>query len=263
MKKYSILFLLSLIFVLASCDNENVGAIYDDGGVTKYAFASAKHNVEMVVEQAGVIAVPVYRTTTKGASNVSVSLDASATVASVFRLDNSNVTFKDGEGVAYVNLLYPDIETVSPTASFTFKLAIADSAIVSPTFINEVEIKAGRKLTYEAFGVGVFDSKFFKEAWDQPILKAKEGEVYKLPGLYFNNYDIVFAINPDNTVSFEKQPTGYVHSLGMVSFHPRTKEVGGEPILSTKEGKVVTLNARFSIPDDRAFGIFSEVLTLP
>lgn len=74
---------------------------------------------------------------------------------------------------------------------------------------------------------------------------------------------IVFAINQDNTVSFEKQPTGYIHSLGMVSFHPKTKEVGGDPIISTKEGNVITFNARFSIPDDRAFGVFAEVLTLP
>lgn len=261
MKKNSILFLLSLVFVLASCDNENVGALYDDGGVTKYAFASAKHNVDMVVEQAGVIAVPVYRTTTKGASSVSVSMTASEAVAAVFSIDNTSVTFKDGEAVAYVNVLYPDIETVSPTTSFTFKITIADEAVVSPAKIKEVEVKTGRKLTYEAFGVGVFESEFFEEAWEQPILKAKEGEVYKLPGLYAANYDFVFAINADNTITVGKQETGYKSATyGMVSFDPNTS--AGVVIGSTKDGKEITFKGRFTVAAG-SFGTFAEVLTLP
>ncbi len=261
MKKNSILFLLSLMFVLASCDNENVGAIYDDGGVTKYAFASAKHNVDLVVEQAGNVAVPIYRTTTKGASTVDVVFTANEAVAALFSLDNPKISFKDGEAVAYANVIYPDIETLSPTSVFSFKVTIADSAIVSPTFINEVEIKAGRKLTYEPFGVGSFNSEFFEEVWDQPILKAKEGDVYKLSGLYAANYDFIFSINADNTVSVGKQETGYKSATyGMVSFDPNTST--GAVIGSTKEGKVITLKGRFTVSAG-SFGTFTEVLTLP
>lgn len=261
MKKNSILFLLSLIFVLASCDNENVGALYDDGGVTKYAFSSAKHNVDLVVEQAGIVAVPVYRTTTKGASTVDVVFTANEAVAALFSLDNSTISFKDGESVAYANVIYPDIETLSPTSVFSFKIAIVDSAIVSPTFINEVEVKAGRKLTYESFGVGNFESEIFEQAWEQPILKAKEGEVYKLSGLYAANYDFIFAINADNTVTFGKQETGSVDSTyGMMSFDPNTS--AGVVIGSSKEGNVITLKGRLTVAAG-SFGTFTEVLTLP
>ena len=61
----------------------------------------------------------------------------------------------------------------------------------------------------------------FRPAWEQPILKAKEGNIYKLPDCITEGYPMVFTLSEDGQtlVNWDLQATGYKHATyGMVYF---------------------------------------------
>jgi hypothetical protein len=255
-------FLLGVFF--SSCDQENITTIYDDGGVSKAAFPSKVMTVSMAPEDQNTIKVPIYRTNTTGTEpQIELTFATTTTNANgVFTMPNKTVTFAEGSAVAYAEIKYPSINSLSPTANYVMTVTIGDSTKLSPTLQNKITITAARKLTFENIGTGKFTSTFFEETWDQPVQKAVEGEVYKLMDCYVTGYHIIFSVNDDNSVSFGAQQTGYVHSsYGMITFTP-FQSTGAVIPGSAKNGKTVTLAGRFTVSAG-SFGIFTETMVLP
>lgn len=269
MKKHNRIFILALFFgamLLVACNQDNIGALYSDGGNPKVAFSSTVLLKSMTPQDNNEIKVAVYRTSNKGTSpQITLKLVPSGIAVGQFTLKTPTLSFADGSNTAYAVIGYTDINALKATAKYTMTLQITDTVDWSPSAMSSIAITAQRQLTFQPFGTGTFTSSFFGDTWSQPILKAVEGEVYKLPALYPKDdnmnpavgYDFIFAVNPDNSISFDPQPTGYVYgSYGMVTINQSTT------IASFISGKTVTLGAKFTVAAG-SFGNFTEILTLP
>lgn len=255
MCKYLILFSVFLINI--ACSSDNIGVLYENDTI-KYSFSNNQHNIDLVVEQAGVLEIPIYRTSSKGRSTVAVNLIASSDISTLFRLDNEIVVFEDGSSVAYALVFYPSVETLDPINVYRFNLIIS-SKVVSASNINDLYIRARRKLEY--VGEGVFKSAIFEQERKQPIYKLKASNTYVLTNLYVNEYDFIFELSADNTVIFLEQATGFDDKpYGMLYFSPYNN--AGELHQSNVDGKKIKFNGTF-FNDEVTYGDYSETLVLP
>ncbi len=269
MKTYSRIFILFLFLgalLIVGCNQDNIGALYSDGGKPQVAFSSTVLLKSMTPADNNEIQVAVYRTSNKGTTpQVKLNFVPSGISIGKFTLKTPTLSFVDGSNVAYAVIGYTDINALKATAKYAMTLQIIDTTDWSPSNMNVIAITAQRQLTFEPFGTGTFTSTFFGGTWNQPILKAQEGDVYRLPALYPKDdymnpavgYDFTFAVNPDNTISFDPQQTGYVDATyGMITINQSTT------IASTLSGKTVTLGGKFTVALG-SFGNFKETLLLP
>ena len=101
----------------------------------------------------------------------------------------------------------------------------------------------------------------YTHLWEQPILKAKEGNIYKLPDCITEGYPMVFTLSEDGQtlVNWDLQATGYKHATyGMVYFTPTDMQRQGNKLLFAMRGAVAV---------EGGYGIlysgFTETLELP
>ena len=106
-----------------------------------------------------------------------------------------------------------------------------------------------------------YTSELFGQAWEQPILKAKEGNIYKLPDCITEGYPMVFTLSEDGQtlVNWDLQATGYKDATyGMVYFTPTDMQRQGNKLLFAMRGAVAV---------EGGYGIlysgFTETLELP
>ena len=242
-KKYAAILLCLAAFT--SCDTDAEGTKYGVNGV-EAAFASTQMNVEVSAEDNGIIRVPVYRGNTDAEASVGISMDEATVEEGVFTLKSSNIAFAKGEAVGYAELAFGSID---------------DKDALSPSKSGEITVTAQRKLTWEDYGTGIYTSELFGQAWEQPILKAKEGNIYKLPDCITEGYPMVFTLSEDGQtlVNWDLQATGYKHATyGMVYFTPTDMQRQGNKLLFAMRGAVAV---------EGGYGIlysgFTETLELP
>ena len=212
--------LIVCVSVFTSCDTDAEGALYNSENKVDVAFASTQLNVDMVTSDNGKIKVAVYRGNSSTAVSVPVTLDAKTLEGGIFVLENSKVEFKAGENIAYAVLNYGNFDKISPTSQYSIILSIADSTQLSPSEINKITIKTQRKLTWKSIGSSHYYSSLFGD-WDQPIEKADEGNIYRLPDCITKDYPLIFALTDDgqDLASYAIQPTGYKNATyGMVYY---------------------------------------------
>ena len=216
MKKHIFkLFALAVISLsfFSSCNTDAEKPMYD-ATKTEYAFASTLQSVEMLPEDGNKIIVPIYRNTTVGASSVNVEMSAS--VEGVFTLTNATATFEDGKASTDLVITYADINELAAGTTYKLTLSFAEEN-ASPSKVNSITVSAQRKLTWKQIGVGVYTCEFWEEAWEQPIEKAEEANVYRLPDVYYSGYPLIFSVDDAGNVSMGAQESGYVHSTyGMI-----------------------------------------------
>lgn len=251
MKK--ILFFTSIIGILlfaTACEHETV-TYKGDGGV-EASFPSTILKLSMVAEDNNQFTVELWRGNISGVASVPVTITGDI---DVFTPEKNQFDFSDGQAVAYLKFSYPSLSDFGgETYKINIELTNPEDASLGGS--SSIEVSAQRKLTYVSIGTGSFSSEFFEQSWAQEVLKAQEANFYKLPGLYYNGYDIVFAVK-DGAISFATQPMGYVHSsYGMVSWDPR--------YLShcTIDGNEYTFVVAFVVSAG-SFGGFFEVLQMP
>ena len=242
-KKYAAILLCLAAFT--SCDTDAEGTKYGVNGV-EVAFASTQMNVEVGAEDNGIIRVPVYRGNTDAEASVGISMDEATVEEGVFTLKSSNIAFAKGEAVGYAELVFGSIDDLSATGKYEIVLTIDDKDALSPSKSGEITVTAQRKLTWEDYGTGIYTSELFGQAWEQPILKAKEGNIYKLP-------------DGQTLVNWDLQATGYKHATyGMVYFTPTDMQRQGNKLLFAMRGAVAV---------EGGYGIlysgFTETLELP
>lgn len=248
------------LVAFTSCDTDAEGTNYGISGV-EAAFASTQMNVEVSAEDNGIIKVPVYRGNTSVEASVSISMDKATIDEGLFTLNNSNVAFAKGEAVSYAELNFGSVDKMSATGKYEIILTITDESILSPSQCGKITITAQRRLTWEDYGTGVYSSELFGQEWEQPILKAKEGNIYKLPDCITEGYPLVFTLSDDgqSLVNWEMQPTGYKHATyGMVYFTPTGMQRQGNALMFAMRGAVAV---------EGGYGIlysgFTETLELP
>lgn len=241
---------LALLFITISCENEQT--IYSLTDKAEASFPSTILNLEMVAEDGNKIVVEMWRGNTKGAASVPVTITNNT--GGVFTPEKQQFDFADGESVAYLTFSYPSIANFGGE-KYQIILEIVDD-VASPSAVKKMTVSAQRRLTYKSLGIGTFSSEFFEEEWPQEVLKAEEGDFYRLPNCYANGTTMEFSIQ-DGKINFAKQATGYVHSsYGMVSWDPRYLDY------CEIDGKTFTLVPAFVVSAGN-FGGYYEILELP
>lgn len=227
MKKHIFkLFALAVISLsfFSSCNTDAEKPMYD---VTKteYAFASTLQSVEMLPTDGNKIIVPIYRNTTVGTSSVNVEMSAS--VEGLFTLANATATFEDGKAATDIVINYDDINALAAGTTYRLTLSFAEEN-ASPSNVNSITVSAQRKLTFKQVGVGIFTTEFFEASWEQPIEKAEEANVYRLPDCYVSGYPIVFSMDEAGNITMSDQETGSVDSTyGMINIRLVQAQVEG------------------------------------
>ena len=259
MKKHIFkLFALAVISLsfFSSCNTDAEKPMYD-ATKTEYAFASTLQSVEMLPEDGNKIIVPIYRNTTVGTSSVNVEMSAS--VDGVFTLTNATVTFEDGKASTDIVITYADINELAAGTTYKLTLSFAEEN-ASPSKVNSIKVSAQRKLTWKQIGTGVFSSEFFADedgtlaTWEQPIEKAEEANVYRLPDVYFTGYPLIFSVDDAGNISMSDQESGYVYgSYGMIMIAFEQAKI---------EGNTYMFALDFYLPGIYDFGTYIETFEM-
>ncbi len=221
MKKHIFNLLASAILGLglfSACDKDAEGEIYTGTG---FSFASTAMSAEVTAEDNGVVQVPVYRSTTEGEATVQLTIDDAAVDEGILSLTNPTVTFAAGEGVAYAELSFGSLDRLSGANRYQATLTITDASQVSVSGEATITVSVQRQLTWVNIGTGVYTSTCFEQSWPQPVEKAQEGNVYRLPDCIVEGYPMVFTLSDDgqSLVSWDIQATGYDQTnYGMLYF---------------------------------------------
>ncbi len=254
MKKiFLVIIILTVAFV--SCDQDNMGTIYEPES-TYVAFRSSvvPENI-LSAENNFSVSVQVVRSSAMASTTAEVTLEMNDDIEGVFALESNTVTFEEGEEIAYAKIV-PVVEPalIDPTKVYTFKLVLTGDN-VSELFGTTTYV-AFFDIEYVEAGTGDFVSESFENQWSVDILKAELSEnvsIYKAKGLYEDGYDIIIVVNGDN-VTIADQPAWYYD------------DEYGEVYVSgtgTVTGNELTLSITHYIPDVYEWEPATEILTLP
>lgn len=248
--------------VFTSCDTDAVGTLYEGTNESSsLSFPSNQLIFEVVAEDNGIVKVPIYRGNTQGIDSAKVSIDEATIANGIFSLVSEIVRFNDGQATSYAELTFGSIDKLGATDKYNVIMTIADSASISVTGVQEVSLTVQRKLTWESIGNGAYHSQLFGESWNQPVEKAKEGNIYRLPDCITTGYPLVFALSEDGQelIGWDPQPMGYVHSTyGMVYYYPASMTREGNTLSFDMLGLVVYNGSLATL-----YSGFIETLVLP
>lgn len=251
--------IISTIFVLAvvlvSCDQDNIGTVYEpEKSYVAFSSPVVAENA-LSTDNNFSVSVQIVRSDLNETTTAEVELEMNDDIEGVFALQSGTVTFNAGEGIAYakiVPLVAP--AEIDPTKSFKFELSLTGDNVSD--LYSTTTYTANVKLDYANAGTGNFVSQFFEDEWSVELLKADLGNnvtLYKAKNLYGEGYDIVIVVNGSN-VTVSAQPAWYYDDeYGEVY-------VTGEGTIS---GKEITLSLTHFIPDVYEWDAATEVLTLP
>ena len=255
---YLILFLL--VLALVSCDQENMGTIYEPGS-SYVAFSSSivPENL-LTAENNYSVSVQIVRSDASAAS-ATVELEMNDDIQDIFNLESTTITFQDGENVAYakiVPLVNPSLIDVSKTYEFNLTL-VGDNA---SEFYNETTYRAFFLLTFKPYTTGTFSSEFFGADWPVEIEKAEEADVFRIIDCYVEGYDITFSVDSENNVRYSTQEIGYVDpDYGMVSLAMPDSEGSYYYSEPYKEGNSYYLLGRMLV-EAGSYGHWYEFVTM-
>ncbi len=248
------IFLILIVFALAfvSCDQENMGTIYEpENSYVAFSSAVVPENI-LSAENNFSVGVQIVRSDLTTATTANVELEMNGDIDGVFALESNSITFADGEGVAYVNIVpLVDAGQIDPTKAYTFKLTLTGDNVSE--FYGQTTYKASFK--YTPIGSGTFTSEFYEDEWTVAVEKLEVGNIvlYKARGLYESGFDITIVVDGGN-VTVDGQPAWYYDDeYGNVY-------VSGSGTIS---GKTLTMSLTHYIPDVFAWDPATEVLILP
>lgn len=250
---FSILLILAIAFV--SCDQDNMGTVYEPEN-TYVAFRTSivPENI-LSAENNFSVSIQVVRSDASTPTTAEVTLEMNDDIDGVFALESNTITFADGEEIAYARIV-PVVEPalIDPTKMYSFKLTLTGDNVSE--FFNSTTYTAFFDIEYVAAGTGNFVSEFFEDQWSVELLKAELGEgvmLYKATGLYEGGYDIIIVMNGNNVTVADQAAWYYDDEYGEVF-------VTGS---GTANGNELTLSLTHFIPDVYAWDPATEILTLP
>ena len=253
---------MALIAVgLTSCDQDNKGAIYEPK-VQNISFIAAEQST-MTEEANLIVPVAVSRAMTNGTYTANVTLtDASEGVT----LKSNQVTFADGEGIAYANLEFTNMEK-GVEYTCTLELSAADVATANTEFGEQVattNISVLCDYNWLNLGDGFYSSpEWWEEEFYVPIQHAEGTNIYRMIGLFESGFDIQFTIEGDK-VYVPSQPS-WVHSTYGKIYLVGDANDTADGFAGTYDAatKVVTFILYHYVPGVGGFGTFVDTLTMP
>jgi hypothetical protein len=259
--KHTYLILILFAVSLFSCDQENMGTLYEpDAPYVAFSSPVVSGNV-LSAENDYSVNVQLFVQTYLPQTTAGVELEMNEDIEGVFDLESSSVTFDEGKGTAYANIvpvINPSLIDVTKTYEFSLTL-VGDNA---SEFYNQTTYRASFSLTFQPFGTGTFSSEFLENDWNVEVEKAEEAEVYRILDCYGEGYNITFSVDNENNIRYSTQQTGYEdEDYGMVSLampDPEGSYYYSEPY---REGNSYFLLGRM-IVDAGSFGHWYEVLTM-
>ncbi len=262
MKIYQYIIGLTLLAAsMTSCDTDNVGTTYNP---TTQNISFDSENAASVTTTANEvdIKVMVSRNIKQGEYTAHYTLDASED--GIFTdANNGAIKFADGQSIAYISLKASNfVRGEEYTATLTLSdadIETTDPVIGNPIYTTTVTVASD--YTWTELGTGYYYSELFGEGWDQPILKAVEANVYKMPDCVYKGYDLKFELSADGNslVAFNPQPMGYKHATyGMVYFYAEEMARKGNTISFPMYG-LVMYNGRLAT----LWSGFTETVVLP
>lgn len=255
------LIIIGLALALYSCDQENMGTIYEPG--SPYVAFSSEVVAENILsaENNYSVNVQLVRSELSGTETAEVQLEMNDDIAGVFELESNTVTFEEGKGTAYVKivpLVNPSLIDVTKTYEFNLTL-VGDNA---SELYNKTRYRAFFSLTFEPFGTGTFSSELFGDDWPVEIEKAEEVDVYRIIDCYVEGYDITFSVDNENNIRYSTQEIGYVDpDYGMLSLAMPDAEGSYYYSEPYKEGNSYYLLGRI-LDEDGSWGHWYEVLIM-
>ena len=246
---------------LTSCDQDNVGAIYEPTA----ANISFITDAQSALTQESNLTVPVAigRATTNGTYTANVTMtDASEGIT----LKSQQVTFADGEGMAYAILEFANMEKgVEYTCNLT--LSDADKNTANKDFGEQVSTTAVSVMcdyNWISMGNGFYSSpEWWEEEFYVPIRHAEGTNIYRMMGLFQSGYNIDFTIEGDK-VYVASQPSWYHSTYGdiyLVGDANDTADGYAGPYDAAT--KTVTFILYHYVPGVGGFGTFVDTLTMP
>lgn len=209
--------------VVASCAGEKVTYDFSENPGPAATFSAEKLQIPgLTAEDNGKLYIPLYRGNVKGAAKVGVALSGGEEVC---ELATPFVEFADGENVANIEITF-DFETLTPKPA-TLKLEIAEEKDLAYDGIQSATFTFVKQLTYESVGKGAYYSYFWhayfgdraEGMWDQELLKAKEGNYFKLKDCWEAGTDFSFFCD-GKTVDWYTDNTGTSYgSYGNIYLH--------------------------------------------
>ena len=172
--------LLALGMSMTSCDQENEGALYNS---TNNNISWEKSAVTTTTAENEIV-VPVMITRNNKSGELTVSYTAEASNADVMSDDcNGKVTFKDGEGTAFVNVKASNLEK-GQTYTYTMSLedAVVDADTVLKNAIKTINVVVVSDYTWVSAGTCTFiDGNFYDDGEntveDVAVIQALENPV--------------------------------------------------------------------------------------
>ena len=196
---------------LTSCDTDNIGTIYEPK-VENITFMSEEQSV---VTSAASYEMPVAlsRAMTKGTYTANVTLENASAGMS---LKSNQVTFADGEGMAYATVVVSNMEP-GTLYKGTVTLSSADAATGNTEFgeqITSTDVMIQCDYNWVDAGMCHFIDYNWEDGWeaDVPVINAERTNIYRIVdpcqviygdpnGTYFE-----FRLNSDGSITV---PEGY------------------------------------------------------
>lgn len=248
-------FAILALMLTSACQHE--GTIYEmPAGSALVSFPSSDAIFEMLASDGNKVTVDLWRGNTQGAVSIPVTIDDKT--GGVFKPAKSSFDFADGEGIAHLDITYPDINAFGGE-TYNLTLSVDDSQ-VSPSGIGKITVSAQRKLTPKYLGTGVFYSDFWEEEWEQDIYNTLEApNYYILPDCWSKGTDWSFTMSngqPKWPATFD---SGYLYgsSYGNVWIKPGDSYV--------EDGVLYLIVSSYYLPkyNNYNFGSTYEAFALP
>ena len=246
---------------LTSCDQDNIGAIYEPT-VANISFLTAEQST-LTQEANLTVPVAIGRATTNGTYTANVTMtDASEGIT----LKSQQVTFADGEGMAYAILEFAGMEK-GVEYTCTLNLSDADKNTANTDFGEQVtttNIAVMCDYNWIALGNGFYSSpEWWEEEFYVPIRHAEGTNIYRMMGLFQSGYNVDFTIEGDK-VYVASQPSWYHSTYGDIYLvgdaNDNADGYAGPYDAATK---TVTFILYHYVPNLGGFGTFVDTLTMP
>jgi len=247
---------------LTSCDQDNIGAIYEPK-VANISFITAEQST-LTKSNNLTVPVAISRAKTDGVATYAITMtNASAGVT----LKDQSVSFEAGEGMAYVDVEFANMGP-GQTYQCTLNLSPEAVATANPDFgeqISSTVVNVMCDFDWEELGDGFYSSpEWWEEEFYVPVVHAKGSNIYRMIGLFQDGYDIQFTIESDNKVYVAGQPSWYHSSYGDVWLVGDANDTAdGYAGTYDPASKKVTFILYHYVPGQGGFGTFVDTLTMP
>ncbi len=197
------------LMLTSACQHE--GTIYEmPADSALVSFPSDAAIFEMLASDGNKVTVDLWRGNTKGAASIAFEVDDKT--GGVFKPAKNTFDFADGQGIASLDITYPDINAFGGE-TYKLTLKIADENQVSPSGYDEITVSATRKLTPKYVGTGTYYSDWYEEEWDQDLYTTEEApDFFILPDCWVKGTDFTFTVQNHKPVWPASFFSGYVHS---------------------------------------------------